>query len=401
MSERITRMHIISFILAALLASVFFSFILDDSFRRYETEARVVVIARSAAVAPVRDIAANMASFSETDEYRRLFFERLLKRRGVTGDEVSVDERIMRFENMVAVTPHRHGSTLSVYGYSDDPEMARDIAREAALSLFLFAGKYYNMKDEADFRIVGFLPERYGIGNPIPYVGASLSFGFGLVALVYLIVFSIPFRREPGRKHSIPKFDRKIFTPRRPTAEAVFGRTEPLSRLPEYDGETTEEVLEEEEVTPSELEMLIAPVPEGRLEDTSVRESGSDEESVAVETMIEAEPAPEGKIAETDIPDRPRVTPEKKGAAPGNLPGGMTEAEEQFLNEFSFEEKERPAEPDEATEEVEPELGPETISIPEPSPTSHEDTSIKETEPNHEPSEEDYRRRLNELLKGS
>jgi hypothetical protein len=89
----------------------------------------------------------------------------------------------------------------------------------------------------------------------------------------------------------------------------------------------------------------------------------------------------------SDVPLRsaPRSAPSKTGA-PTNLPGIFSKEEEAFLREFSFvgEEKIVPEEP-EATVEPASVLAGNAVPVPEEGP---------------EPDEEEYKRRLNQLLKG-
>lgn len=408
MSNRISWKYFTYFFLSAIVISGLSSLLLHDSFRKYEAEARIVVIAKSAAVAPARDVAANLEFFSETDSYRRLFLERVREGRGVIDGEVSVRETMEQFGYPASVRRDRAGSSLSVSGYADDPETAREIAREASLALFLFAGQYYNVKEEADFRIVDISAARYGIVDVIPYLVSSLSFGFGIVALGYLIVFGISSMRVSGRHPSIPSFDHRIFTPKRPAVESLFDR-DAAGTSPEgmNDGEDEaeegavegieEEVMEAEVGSPVESEAIAETTPIPAPEEEAVASELVPEAVTVSESTSETE-ADESAL-ETESHPTSVATSEKKGAAPSNLPGGMTEAEKRFLNEFSFEGEAVKAEADEAEEGSEETVGsedaPEGDLVPSVEP---ETEGVVSADTNDEPTEEEYRRRLNELL---
>lgn len=356
------RQHIRSVLVVALLASAVFAAFLYGSFRKDESGVLVLVLAKSATTAPARDIAENLVALSGTDAYYSIFHARIAEKYAGEMRYLTREERSARFDPRVSVGILPSGSVLTVSVPSDDPEEGESIAREAALSLFFHAGRYYNVRTEADFRIIGSAPVMTGTVDVFPYVAVSLLSGILFSLFVFLIVFGyrdvVDAFREARRE--MPMFDTRIFEPKRPSP-SILEETVPESAGTEPSGNMFEEELRE-----ARKEAFASVVPTGT-----------------------------GEFASESAPT---VTGERKGMAPMNLPE-LTDAEERFFDEFSFE----TGTEDGYKEESDSEDGlggeewhDEAVAETEGSASSVE--TAREPESPREPTKEEYRRRLNELL---
>lgn len=326
------------FILAALFAS-FASFVaLSDSFRKYEAEVTAIVIPKSEKTAvSLRETIGNVALLASSESFQDSLIDESGSELG-RGDDLPTAERRDALAKVISVRASETGGSLSIRAVSDDPDEAESLSHRAALSLFRFAGQYYNVKEDVDFRIVSG-PVSRSVSDVFLHTLASLGIGALVAAAFFLLLELIPgavamfFGKKREGKTVFPA---EVFEPKRP--ESPFFD----ERLPD------EEFIPREERFP-EPEEPSAPEPEPR----SVRTLG------------------------------------KKSGAPLNLPA-MSAEEERFLNEFSFEER-----PEEEIPEGEPET---TTSVME-EPEAPAEVSSEPTGP-IEPTEEEYKRRLNELLRG-
>ncbi len=415
MPERIRIIHTASFLFVAGLLSTLFAVALLPGFRTWEVTADSLVIARNAASVPARDIAGNLVTFSKTDAYRKVFSARV-GYHPESGRDLG---------DIVVTELSVHGSVLSVRGRAEDPDRAERIAREAALSLFSFAGRYYDLHTEADFRIIGIAPARQVVAEPFAYLGVSLSLGFGAATAFFLSFSFVPSIRDRFRMRTSETLSlgSEVFRPKRPQVPEAWGSGG----------------VDREDTVPVMPEGGIVSVPSE--EEVGIREENCGQETVSMETR-DASVVMVGNVEEmheSEEPERlveipknfpvatpvttPRITG-KKGSAPGNLPTAMTEAEARFLNEFSFEERTDEESDDIEAEEtlVEFSSGESEASLEIPVETEEEGVSDgipsvgasvpEQAEPEPvsperelpaepiEPTQEEYRRRLNELLRG-
>lgn len=329
------------YLLAALFASFASALMLADSFRTYESETTAIMLAKSdRAAVLLRSTVENAALLADTDPYRTRFFEELSSKSG-KFDELSASARREAFDEMVDVAADEAGSVLRVRGYADDPDDAKEISYIATLSLFRFLGQYYNVKEDVDFRIAGGPTTVSGISDMPSFVFSSIALGVFSTSVLFLALWALPraFALSGGRVLSRkPLLDAGVFEPSRPMS-------------PYFDQAPTETPVAPPEPVPSD-----SPVP----------------------TSIE-KPLPIPRMSTESTPAHI-----KSASAPVNLPS-LSEAEEQFLKEFSFEGSLEEEEADEIREAVRAEA---VVPAPEP-----------ET-PRDEPTEAEYKRRLNELLRG-
>lgn len=326
------------FLLTVLFATFTSVTMLVDSFRAYESEVSVLVIPKNETAAEsLGEIVPNIGHIAGTDAFRSAFFAALSGKSGAF-DDLSASARSDAMDEMVVVRAEKRGSVLSVRGVSSDADDAKTIARQAALTLFGSVGQYYNLKEDIDLRIMSGPTVSARITSPVLLVLSSVALGTAVATAFFLVLFGLPdaisfFERK--RRFIRSPVDAKVFEPELPTSSL-------LRETIETDREAAAAVIADHEIVASEIPK------------------------------------------KTASPEAPAfVAHEKKGSAPLNLPA-LSEAEEQFLREFSFEGS---LEREEATEVKE--------ALAMPAPTSEEPPVS-----DHEPTEEEYKRRLNELLKG-
>lgn len=358
------RKHAGLFLSVAFIAAAVFAVPFSGTLARHDVPLRVVVIARDSAAAPARDIAANLVSFSETEEYRKLF---RFRTEAKYGNEASVTR--------VSVGLEPEGSVLSVSVRAGTPERSEALAREATHALFLFASRYYNVKTEADFRIIGTAPSDGVVNRISAYAFSASAAGLVTALLLFLAAsfFRTVARSVPRAGKGVPVLDTGFFRPERPS-------------VPILDEEMSEEIPVSEEGSTVSGDADSIP-------DIVMTEEKETEEPDVPATVDKTMPSPEAVMEEATIPVVPA---ERKGAAPTNLPG-MTDAESRFLEEFSFEPgEETDTDPEDdagMTEDIlEAEEEPEDTA-----PVSAEPAETPAAE-RREPTQEEYRRRLNELL---
>lgn len=352
------------FLIAALFASFASMLILADSFRVYESEVTAILIAKSERAATLsRSMVANAVLLADTTAYRNRFFESMSSKSGAF-DEMSDASRREAFPKMISVAAGEEGSVLFVRGIAEDPDDSKERARQASIVLFQSFGQYYNIKEDVEFRIIEGPVTSSVIGNKAAFFGASLALGVLSTGILFLGLFSLPtlIGRVRNEK-SLPKpfLDAKVFEPERPLSSPYFEHEESKAEAP---------VSSIRELFPEEEKSMLPVTPiEAR---TSVPEDVAENSA-----PVEVSPVPQMKV------------PGKKAGAPLNLPA-FSEAEAQFLEEFSFEEGVGQDEflAEEKEEQV-PEKGGKGDALPLQSSVS-----------GREPTEAEYKRRLNELMKG-
>lgn len=335
------------FLLAAFFASLASAMILADSFRAYESETTALLLAKSDRAAALLRLTVENAEFlADTDTYRTRFFEELGDRSGAF-EEFSASSRREAFDAMVSVVADDRGTVLRIRGYADDPDDAKEISRVAALSLFRFVGQYYDVKEDIDFRLAGARVPAPVIRDIPSFVFSSVGLGVLSAGILFLTLWGLPrvFSLFGGTSPRRPVVDARVWEPMRPTS-------------PYFDQ------------SPRDVDPLSFPV----------------EEPMPVPSVSEPAPIVMSVPAPMPVPEKSFSAHAKTASAPLNLPA-LSEAEERFLREFSFEgplEKEAANEIREASR-IEPEVA---------APAA--ETAL----PDEEPTEAEYKRRLNELIRG-
>lgn len=371
------------------------AFVSLDTFRGYRAEVTVLILPSAANQASAEQMVENIAVLPTTVS----FFDSLLASDERLSefselDERPIDIRSERWHEMLSVK-REGGSGIVTYTIeANTQEEATLFARQMAKVLFQKAGTYYDIRSEVSLRLIEGPLVRAALISPVTWIVSSVSIGI-IVALIFMVLgtFLRLLIGTPRRKKVLPTNEAALPISR-PT-ETVFPSIHPDTFIPKkptvFFSEEGEARAREERreynpyvITPNTRQET------GTKQNTEVteeEETMAPDLSSAPETSVIPEPSfpdePERKKQEIGQAVRSSVST-VKSEAPANLPF-IDEAT--FLAQFSSAAAEIPAEEKQAEPEPNPvqpmETGQESIVSPLPT----------------EPTVEDYRRRLNELLK--
>lgn len=316
------------------LAGILSFLILSGGHRTFRAERFVLAIPGSDASLSSGEIARNAVFLAGTDGFRTAFFSDMEAVPGFMAanepSELSGDARREAFDGMFSFSLSGTDGVFFVRASADDPDDAAVLSGHASLSLFRYVSRYYDIRRQADFRIVDGPSVSVTTTGAFGLALAGCVIGF-LVALAAVLLMNGAERMRRIRfgdvRATLP-FDADMFRPKRPVSTILS------------DSET----------------------------------EGDDREEFVGEEILDDVSAP---MAAT-----PSV---KQAPAPADIPV-FSEEEARFLEEFSFEEGPSP-EADVAEEEAASDPVTETAVDPEAS--VHPSAT-----------DEEYRRRLNELLRG-
>lgn len=305
-------------------------------------------------------ISSNMAELIST----LAFYERLIENSNILDDEfasLTQDQKKMKWQNIVSVSKKTDSGVLVIHAQGETSERSKMLAEETARTLFATAGLYYNIKTDIDMRVIDGPIVSYTLARPWLYGLTVLLSSIGLTVSFFFLLYTIPTifsRRE--KKHTFPYFP------------------EQHEKFEERENHFAYGVFDSEDVSFIDPKKFIPEKP-----DTLVFEKDTIE-----------------KIEQKAFPSLSEM---KRSGAPINLPVASDESELIFADEsslpFTFESQE---------ETIVQRLTPEdeVSSIESSVAGSEERSSIisgtaeeKEKEiSTAEPTIEDYKRRLNELL---
>ncbi len=358
------------------------AFVSLDTFRGYRAEVTVLVLPLSTNQTPAEQMVENIAILPTTVS----FLDALLESDGRLSefsdlDEQSINARSEQWNEMLAVR-REGGSGIVTYTIkADTQEEATIFARQMAKVLFQKIGTYYDIRSEVSLRLIEGPLVRASLISPVTWVVLSVS--IGIVAALSLMVLGVFLRLLIG-------------TPRRKTATPTAETLSPVSRPTD----TAYPAIHPDTFVPKKPTVLFSEEGEARAREekreynpyvitpNSQQVSGARNEVTAPETVA-LPVAPIETVSATSttqpIAVEPLSTPTSiattKSAAPANLPF-IDEAT--FLAQFSSEATPESAPPEPDTDPIQPmETGQEPVTPSLPA----------------EPTMEDYRRRLNELLK--
>lgn len=358
------------------------AFVSLDTFRGYRAEVTVLVLPLSTNQTPAEQMVENIAILPTTVS----FLDALLESDGRLSefsdlDEQSINARSEQWNEMLAVR-REGGSGIVTYTIkADTQEEATIFARQMAKVLFQKIGTYYDIRSEVSLRLIEGPLVRASLISPVTWVVLSVS--IGIVAALSLMVLGVFLRLLIG-------------TPRRKMATPTAETLSPVSRPTD----TAYPAIHPDTFVPKKPTVLFSEEGEARAREekreynpyvitpNSQQVSGARNEVTAPETVA-LPVAPIETVSATSttqpIAVEPLSTPTSiattKSAAPANLPF-IDEAT--FLAQFSSEATPESAPPEPDTDPIQPmETGQEPVTPSLPA----------------EPTMEDYRRRLNELLK--
>ncbi|NTW30134.1 MAG: hypothetical protein HGB34_01685 [Candidatus Moranbacteria bacterium] len=371
------------FIAIAILVSFSAFIVFSETSRGYRADVDVLVIPGGQAIS-TEEMVANVVFLSKTTGFRSVFFEEIEALPGLMVsqdmDDLTGAAKRDLFESMISVNP-TSGSIISVRSIAQDSDDAKAIARSAALALFQYASRYYDVEEEVDFRIVDGPIVSARSPNLALSLFGSLAFGFAFSGLMLfsrsaligiLTTTSRPKMPLPGNP-----FAADIFKPKRPVSPLLSDSASP--EMPVIDSGMTE--VSEKINEPAMV-----------LKDDAFFEP---EPAVRAET---------NRRSDLPVSKSAPVTAVKQAPAPMDIPT-YSEEEERFLKEFSFEEFEGDGKSHDETGDVDVEKAAMPIVVEESATSVSEESSRSEELPSVEehhpsPSKSDYQRRLNELLRG-
>ncbi len=330
-----------------------------DGFRSYESEVRVIVIGKSAGIA-TDQVVENLAVLTSNLS----FYERVLSGNDLIDDDFagfSPDKRKTLWNEAVTAKRSEGSSVLVITARQDSAEKAKLLSEETVKTLFSVASFYYTIQTDVDMRIVDGTIIKTTLRSPFQYV--LTSFGSALVlTTVFFSLLSVapvlfgghrsvekrsikaPSETSLEKEYqdftlgsAVPYIDPRKFVPARPKTLSFESSHEEQLIRQEILAPLTNQALEEKEIAVEASSERMLP--------------GMDVENLPFE--FEEIPHTEGMIRNTDMPDEALIF------------SGV---------ESAVEEKVAPVQ--EVVEEIVP-----------PVKTG-------------EPTIEEYKRRLNELLSG-
>jgi len=303
---------------------VFFSYF-GGGDRTFRSEVSVLAIPGSDASLSPDEIAESVVFLSGTEGFRSALFSDMGSVPGlvtrIVPERLSDEEGRDVFGNMLSVSRSRTDGIFSMTASADDPDDAALISRIAALSLFRYVSGYYDIRRQADFRIVD------GPSTETSASGAVFAAMVGIGAGALSVILSVLFVSVTDRMFRL----RSETVRTKPFAAEMFQPKRPVSTI------------------------LSEPV-----EDDDFPETPSDDAGTVISVPMKQAPAP------ADVPS-------------------FSDEEERFLSEFSFED---PTAGDDDAE-----------ADPDATPVEPSELETVSDEP-LSPTDEEYRRRLNELLRG-
>jgi len=352
------RAFIVTFLFVTLASGLFWL----DFFRSYSTEVTVLVVSHSSATENSSSVADNMAELTKTLS----FYDRLLTENDSIDDGFigyAPDKRKENWNNVVSVTKQNESGVLIIRANGDTPEKSRQFALQTAQTMFSVAGLYYNVKTDVDMRIVDGPLVSYTLQKPFLYVGTILFTSLSLTSLFFFLLRIVPEligKKKMERTPSDTAFLREL---------GVFDELDERHAYPEYSANDYTTWIDPKKFIPEKPQAL------------------SFERSAQEETQ--------------------RVSGVKHASAPANLPIASDEINLPVADEtsllFEFEPREEDAEVEgieaESFEDMTtPSIIGEMLPIVPVSFVVPEHRESASTTHQGEPTQEDYKRRLNELL---
>lgn len=162
-----------------------------DFFRSYKAEIAVLVVPKPGISGASYDIASTMADLTQTLS----FYERVLSdndRINDTAFGLTPQERKRFWNETVSVERTSGSSLLTLQATGDTAEQAALIARQTVATLLAVTGFYYNIKTEVDVRIVDGPFVSHVLQTPLLWIVVSIFCGIAVTVLFFWILTLIP-----------------------------------------------------------------------------------------------------------------------------------------------------------------------------------------------------------------
>lgn len=319
-----------------------------DFFRSYETEISVLMVSRANKGENSVSISNNMAEIIST----LAFYNRLIENSDTLDDEfasLTQDQKKEKWQSIVSLSKKNESGVLVIRVKGDTSERSKTLAEETARTLFATAGLYYNIDTDIDMRVIDGPIVSYSLHKPWLYVVMVLFSGLSVSSFFFFVLRMIP---------------------------AFFSHNEEKRVFPDFF------------VSPS--------MPGEEKENHFVYESFDTENAPFIDPKKFVPEKPEALSFDRNIEEVPEIIESahtKHSSAPANLPiAEFPFAEDESSLPFTFE---TPAVSEEAKYEEEAVIN-EEVLLPEVPEEAVEEEM--QTISDAEPTVEDYKRRLNELL---
>lgn len=322
----------------ALILSVIAFFFLSASFRNYTSKISILFIPRNEKTAVMSEqILGNMIAIPK----QLSFYNKLLNDNQNIPDnfaELSDNQVENLWKKDLKIEREESSSIINIEIQRKDPEEAKTLSEATVSALFNILAHYYDIKNDVDFRI---------IDGPIV---SSSAENLPLIILISLLLGSLASIVINFISYSISK----LFGEKQEEAATGFRWS----------------ALEKKAITPTSI-------PKSQKNPTSQEKPASREKPIPKEKEV--------KIEEYKVPQSVVITPAKQSSAPGNL---SFIDEEYFRNVIMKRIKKEPAKEEAPAPEI-PKEGELTETPAEEAP-----------DPHREPTQEELKKRLNQLLRG-
>lgn len=162
-----------------------------DLFRSYRAEITVLVVSRAGVPGIAQDVAGDLAALTRTLS----FYDRVLADNDLIDDAFAgyaPDKRKALWNDAISVKRQADSGVLIVLAVSDTPEKARRLGRQTAQTMFAVAGFYYDVKTDIDMRIVDGPVAARVLENPALFFVTSILTGLSVTAVFFWLLNMVP-----------------------------------------------------------------------------------------------------------------------------------------------------------------------------------------------------------------
>ena len=385
------RSFLVTLFFVTLASSLFWL----DGFRSYEAETQVLVIGKTATV-NATEVANNLAILTRS----LAFYDHVLADNDHIDDQFggyAPDQRKALWNKKLTVRRKSQSSILTLAIADATPENDQVFSKQAVQTLFTVAGFYYNVRTDIDLRIIDGPIVRTTIARPLMYVGASLGTGIVITVIFFFLLRIAPYfqfsRAKVSDTHmsdfsdsgtinkdeqalysigeTVPYIDPRKFIPSKPSALSFeTSRSGSVGRPGNGHVSGTK--------APAPANLPIADDADASLMEQTVP---FDFGEIFPESEARTEQLVFPVRGEHEIMKQPRSSEKALGTATQDTNPLLAVSEEQsILNEILFPEKT---------------LEPQVSNQDEP-----QTETVTPVDERAEPSADEYKRRLNELLAG-
>ena len=162
-----------------------------DFFRSYQADITVLVISKSGTESIAQEVSDNMATLTSTLS----FYERVLTDNDLIDDTLfgyAPEKRKALWNDMIEVKRPLGSSTLLIQVTGATGEQATYLSKQVTQTMFSLAGVYYNVKTDIDMRIVDGPLTQYTITQPFFFSIASIATGVVVTTVFFWLLNVLP-----------------------------------------------------------------------------------------------------------------------------------------------------------------------------------------------------------------